>query len=61
VPWDTSQCQSRPVLGDGVWRCEACGDARALLCREVGSGAMGHMVTPEPSGTGRWGLAPRDT
>jgi hypothetical protein len=44
-----------------VWCYGTHGDARALPCREAGSGTARHMVTPEPFRAGMWGLALWDT
>jgi hypothetical protein len=49
------------VPGGGVWHRWTRGDARALPCREAGSGSMGHVVMPEPSRDMRWGLVAWDT
>jgi hypothetical protein len=37
------------------------GSTRALLSREVGTGAMGHVAAPKPSSVGRRGSELRDT
>jgi hypothetical protein len=59
--WGTWQRRRPPVSGGGVWLRGTRGDARALPCREVRSGAIGNLVTPEPSCAGRRGLAPWDS
>jgi hypothetical protein len=58
VPWDTWRRRSPPVLGGRVLQRGARGNADALPCQEVGSGFVGHVVMPELSRVGRWGLAP---
>jgi hypothetical protein len=47
--------------GGRVWSRRTHGSAGALSRREVESGAMTHVVAPEPSLAGRWGLEPLDT
>jgi hypothetical protein len=51
---------SPPQLGGGVWSCGTCDYTRALLSWEAGSGAVEHMVVPEPSSADRRGLELQD-
>jgi hypothetical protein len=55
-PWDTWQHRSPPEQGGGVRYHGTRGSVGALPSREAGSGAMRHVVAPEPSRAGRWDL-----
>jgi hypothetical protein len=59
-PWDMWQHWILPERGGGIRsRGTRCG-AGALPIGEVGSGATGHVVAPEPSRAGRQGPELRD-
>jgi hypothetical protein len=49
----TWRCQSHPQQGGGVWSCWTRDDTGALLNREVGSRAAGHVAALETSSVGR--------
>jgi hypothetical protein len=52
-PWDTWRCRSPPLqVRSGA---EGRGSARAHLSNEARSGAVGHMVAPEPTPVERCG------
>jgi hypothetical protein len=55
------QHRSPPKQGRGVRSRGACGNAGALPIREAGSGATGHVATPEPSQAGTRDTEPRGT
>jgi hypothetical protein len=59
-PLETWRRRSPPYQGGRDWGHWICDDAGALLIREVGSGVTGHVMTPEPSLSGRRGLEPLD-
>jgi hypothetical protein len=58
---DTWQRWSSPQQGGEVWGRGTRGSIGAHLSREARSGAVGHMVAPEPTLSGRRCLRPRDT
>jgi hypothetical protein len=67
VPKPTSTGRRGPELRNAWWRRSStqqgdevqghrpCGNTRAHLCKEVRSGAAGHMVAPERTSVGRCG------
>jgi hypothetical protein len=55
-PRDTWQRRSSPQQGGEVRGCGTRGSAGAQLSKEVRSGVVGHMVAPEPTSAGRFGL-----
>jgi hypothetical protein len=59
-PQDTLLHWSPPKWGERVWSCGTHGSTGALLSREVGSGAAGHVTAQEPSSAGRQGSEPQD-
>jgi hypothetical protein len=60
VLWDTWQHRSSPRWGDEVRSQGTHDSTKALLSREVKSGAMGHMAASELSSMGRRGPKPWD-
>jgi hypothetical protein len=58
---DMWQRRSSPQQGSEVRGRGTCGGAGAHLCREVRSGAEGHVAVPELTSARRRGPGPRDT